>query len=179
MRVQEIVSTIVKPGRTEKWLRIALAAVVMSAIAFVGFGAAARAGGMTQLSGIGVWAEEGECTALDPADYDLAIKFVEGDLIGCVYITVLTDESSPSGTYRETGTEFYDIVGGTFGTGTFSTTYRFEAKFDDSGAEIFGRCQHPLVAGTGTGDFEGVSGRIDMKDDVETGEFLYRGHLGW
>jgi hypothetical protein len=179
MRIQESVYSIVKPGRAEKWLRVVIAAVVMSAIAFVGFGATARAGGMTQISGIGVWAGEGECTALDPADYDFAVRYTEGDLIGCLYITVLTAESSPSGTYRETGTEFYDIVGGTFGTGTFSTTYRFTGKYDDSGAEIFGRCQHPLVAGSGTGDFEGATGRIDMKDDVETGEFLYRGHLGW
>jgi hypothetical protein len=110
---------------------------------------------------------------------DYAYKFSEGDLIGCIYVTIETAETSPSGTYRETGTEFYDIVGGTFGTGTFSTTYLFTGKFDDSGAEIFGRCQHPIVAGTGTGDFEGVTGRIDMKDDIETGIFLYRGHLRW
>jgi hypothetical protein len=136
----------------------------------------ALAGGAMQISGIGDWPAEGECTAV-AADY--AIKLTEGDLVGCVYVTIETAESSPSGTYRETGTEFYDIVGGTFGTGTFSTNYRFTGKFDDSGVEIFGRCQHPIAAGTGTGDFKGVTGRIDFKDDIATGRFPYRGHLRW
>ena len=64
--------------------------------------------------------------------------------------------------------------------GTFRTTYRFEAKYEDVAnlaGEIFGRCQHPIVEGSGTGIFEGVSGRLDFKDEVESGTFLYRGHL--
>ena len=69
--------------------------------------------------------------------------------------------SSPSGTYRETGTELF--VGSTSeGAGTFETTYRFEAKYEDPtdpATEIFGRCQHPIVKGSGTGIFEGVTGR--------------------
>ena len=102
-----------------------------------------------------------------------------GDLEGCLYTFVETAESSPSGTYRETGTE--PFVGSYLGgAGTFETTYRFEAKYEDVAnlaGEIFGRCQHPIVEGSGTGIFEGVSGRLDFKDDVETGNFLYRGHL--
>ena len=61
--------------------------------------------------------------------------------------------------------------------------FRFEGKFEGCdngafvGAEIFGRCQHPIVDGSGEGVFEGVSGRLDFKDDVELVNFPYRGHL--
>ena len=104
-----------------------------------------------------------------------------GDLEGCLYTFVETAESSPSGTYRETGTELF--VGSTSeGAGKFETTYRFEAKYEDvndPATEIFGRCQHPIVEGSGTGIFEGVTGRLDLKDDIEAGNFPYRGHLRW
>ncbi len=53
----------------------------------------------------------------------------------------------------------------------------FTAKFTETGDQVFGRCQHPLVDGSGTGDFEGISGRLDFKDDVEAGTVDYRGHL--
>ena len=43
--------------------------------------------------------------------------------------------------------------------------------------QIFGRCQHPIVSGSGTGVFEGVEGRLDFNDDVSTGIFYYKGHL--
>ena len=42
------------------------------------------------------------------------------------------------------------------------------------GSEIFGRCQHPFVSGTE--DFEGITGRIDMKDDLVTSQLIVRGH---
>ena len=64
--------------------------------------------------------------------------------------------------------------------GTFATTYKFEAKYRDCpnlAGEIVGRCQHPITAGSGTGVFEGATGRLDMKDDVEAGIFEYRGHF--
>jgi hypothetical protein len=101
-------------------------------------------------------------------------------LEGCLYTFVGPHKSSPSGTYRETGTETF--VGSYLdkGSGTFETTYRFEAKYEDVDnlvGEQFGRCQHSIVEGSGTGIFEGVTGRIDFKDDVEAGNFPYRGHL--
>jgi len=40
-------------------------------------------------------------------------------------------------------------------------------------AAIHGRCQHPIIAGTG--DFAGASGVITFKDDVTNGTSLYRG----
>ncbi len=134
----------------------------------------ALAGGATQISGVGFYAEDDTCD--DPggegADYALVMT---GDLEGCLYTFVETAISSPSGTYRETGTELFVASDG---SSTFETTYRFEAKYGLAG-EIFGRCQHPIVAGSGTGIFEGVTGRLDFKDDIEAGNFPYRGHLRW
>jgi hypothetical protein len=137
----------------------------------------ALAEGATQISGVAVLDEADECDSGSVgADYAL---IMDGDLEGCLYTFVdhETAQSSPSGTYRETGTETFVASDG---SGTFETTYRFEAKYEDVAnlsGEIFGRCQHPIVEGSGTGDYEGVSGRLDFKDDVETGTFLYRGHL--
>ena len=139
----------------------------------------AFAGGATQISGDARFAEEGECVlegAGAGADYALVMT---GYLEGCLYTFVdhETVESSPSGTYRETGTETFVASDG---VSTFKTTYRFEAKYEDvtdPATEIFGRCQHPIVEGSGTGIFEGVSGQLFFKDEVESGTFLYRGHL--
>ncbi len=134
-----------------------------------------RAGGATQISGLGSYDARCDPTSVDPrASYAILMT---GDLEGCLYTFVETAESSPSGTYRETGTELF--VGSTSeGAGTFETTYRFEAKYGLAG-EIFGRCQHPIVVGSGTGIFEGVTGILFFKDDIEAGNFPYRGHLRW
>jgi hypothetical protein len=139
----------------------------------------ALAQGATQISGVAVLDEADVCDSGSVgADYAL-IMDGDGDLEGCLYTFVETGDCSPSGTYRETGTETF--VGSYLGEpGTFETTYKFEAKYEDCPnliGEIFGRCQHPIVEGRGTGVFEGVRGRLDFKDEVETGEFLYRGHL--
>ena len=137
--------------------------------------------GAIQISGVGFYATAGEC------DYEsqgaaYAIK-ITGDLQGCLYAFIDDFECSPSGTYREEGREFF--VGTYNGqTGTFWTTYKFEAKYEGCsesgaplGAEIFGRCQHPIVESSGTGVFNGVSGQINFKDDIEAGNFPYRGQL--
>ena len=129
------------------------------------------AGGATQISGLGSYDASCDPTSVG-ASYAILL---DGDLKGCLYTFVETAESSPSGTYRETGTELF--VGSTSeGAGTFETTYRFEAKYDLA-TEIFGRCQHPIVEGSGTGVFKGVSGILLFKDDIEAGNFPYRGHL--
>ena len=135
--------------------------------------------GATQISGVGFYATSGEC------DYEsqgavYAIRMT-GDLEGCLYAFIDDFDCSPSGTYREEGREFF--VGTYNGQpGTFWTTYKFEARYEDCdggplGAEIFGRCQHPIVAGSGTGAFAGVTGQINFKDDIEAGNFPYRGQL--
>ena len=139
---------------------------------------AAFAGGATQISGVALFEEPGECVDPEGMGDNYALD-MDGALEGCLYTFVETADCSPSGTYRETGTELF--VGEYNGeVGTFRTTYKFEAKYEDCPnlvGEIFGRCQHPIVEGSGTGVFEGVTGRLDFKDEVESGTFLYRGHL--
>ena len=137
--------------------------------------------GATQISGVGFYAEQDECNAVSQgATY--AVRMT-GNLEGCLYVFVDDFDCSPSGTYRETGREYFV---GTYngGTGTFWTAYKFSSKFEGCaedgsylGSEIFGRCQHPIVVGSGTGVFKGVTGRMDFKDDIEAGNFPYRGHL--
>ncbi len=140
-----------------------------------------KASGAIQISGVGFYAEASECnSASQGATY--AVRMT-GDIEGCLYVFVDEYDCSPSGTYREKGREYF--VGTYKGeTGTFWTAYKFEAKYegcaDDGaalGAEIFGRCQHPIVEGSGDGVFTGVTGRMDFKDDIEAGNFPYRGHL--
>ena len=136
----------------------------------------ALAGGATQISGVASYADPGECVDPEGAGATYVPLDMTGDLDGCLYTFVDTTDtdSSPSGTYRETGTEIFVASNG---AGTFETTYRFEGKYDLAGVEIFGRCQHPIVEGSGTGIFQGVSGILLFKDDIEAGNFPYRGHL--
>jgi hypothetical protein len=143
----------------------------------------ALAGGATQISGDAYFDDPpGRECALPPPEgvaSDYPPLVMTGDLNGCLYTDILTTESSPSGTYRETGTELF-VSSDPEEPGTFRTTYRFEAKYEDVdnlAGEIFGRCQHPIVEGSGKGVFEGVSGILLFKDEVESGTFLYRGHL--
>jgi hypothetical protein len=140
----------------------------------------ALAGGATQISGVAHFDDPavGECAPPPEERFsDYPPLVMTGGLDGCLYTDILTTESSPSGTYRETGEELFVASDGS----RFETTYRFEAKYEDVGppptGEIFGRCQHPIVEGSGTGIFLGVSGQLFFKDDVVTGEYFYRGHL--
>jgi hypothetical protein len=106
-----------------------------------------------------------------------------GSLEGCWYTKILTPipfETTPSGVYLESGEEKFvgSLNGGP--RGTFTTTYKFEAKLDTvTGLEIKGRCQHKIVAGSGTGGFAGASGRVDFKDIIDgaTVTYEYRGHI--
>lgn len=133
-----------------------------------------------RISGIGFFADAGECTDAEGLGSAFALRLT-GDLQGCHYVFVEAADCSPAGTYRETGNEiFVGTYNGVFGT--FRTDYQFSAKFEDCPnlvGEIFGRCEHPIIVSSGTGGFEGVTGRLDFKDDVEAGNFPYRGHLRW
>lgn len=168
-----------------------IALTALAVVAFIGVALTvtspvhAGGGGATQISGTGSL-EPGDCTSPPegPADAIAILALnMSGDLDGCLYSYVLSYESSPSGTYRERGIDIF--VGEYKGeAGTFETTYLFTAKFEDVAnldGEIFGRCQHPIVAGSGTGVFEGVTGRVDIKDVIEgdTITLHYRGHLRW
>ena len=104
-----------------------------------------------------------------------------GDLKGCLYTNVEQMNRNPAeedGVYIERGQEVFvgSLNGGP--TGTFTTTYRFQGKYAD-GVELFGRCQHPIVDGSGTEGFEGATGRLDFKDIIigDTVTYVYRGHI--
>ncbi|HUH33915.1 MAG TPA: hypothetical protein VLZ28_08165 [Daejeonella sp.] len=139
------------------------------------------ASGATQLSGLGYYAVQSECD-ITGQGANFAIRMT-GDLEGCWYGFIDEFDCSPSGTYRESGREYF--VGTYKGrAGTFRTTYNFTGKYEGCaangaavGAEIFGRCQHPIVEGSGTGVFEDVKGRLDFKDDIQAANFPYRGHF--
>lgn len=134
--------------------------------------------GATQFSGVGFFAEPGDCNDLEGQGSDYAL-LMTGDLEGCHYVFVETARCTAGGAYRETGTETF--VGRYNGApGIFRTTYLFTATYRDCAnlaGEIAGRCQHPITAGSGEGVFEGATGRFDMKDDVDAGDFPYRGHF--
>ena len=140
----------------------------------------------TQISGIGVFDTAGTICPGPPAGYDDFVSYppivLTGDLVGCWYTKVesVTDHGAPSGIYLESGREVF--VGSFDGgpTGLFTTIYRFESKWQpdvSSGVEVVGRCQHPIVTGSGFEGFDGVTGRLDFKDVVADGSYVYRGHL--
>jgi len=136
----------------------------------------------TAISGVGVFDAAGACDA-PPAgyeDFDDFTMVITGDLEGCWYTRVGAGRTTPSGVYLESGEEVFVGTLSDGRTGTFATTYKFESKWDPdvfTGSEVHGRCQHPIVAGSGTGDFEDAAGRLDFKDEVTTGEYFYRGHI--
>jgi hypothetical protein len=142
---------------------------------------APAAAATNQIEGFGVLAPAGVCDEPPDGFEDFTIVMT-GSLVGCWYTDIVTtkENGSPSGIYQERGAEIFvgSLDGGP--VGTFATTYFFNSKWDlSTGSEIHGRCLHPVVAGSGTGGFLGVSGRVDFKDEVATGRYLYRGHLSF
>ena len=135
-----------------------------------------------QISGVGVNTTFNDCPP--PAgyeDYTTAPPLrMTGSLDGCWFTRsdpLSIKYNTRTGVYQERGMEIFvgRLNGGT--NGTFTTTYHFEAKFNPvTGAEIRGRCQHPIGA-TSTGGLSSATGRVDFKDDIATGDFPYRGHI--
>jgi len=132
----------------------------------------------TQISGVGIPGGVGDngCSGdgYDDADYTIAMS---GDLDGCIYGYVLSEKALDNGIYQTRDQEFF--VGTWDGNeGTWEMREHFTSKWDPTtGDQKYGRCQHPIVDGSGTGDFEGITGRLDFKDDVDLGVAYYRGHL--
>jgi hypothetical protein len=144
------------------------------------------AGASNQISGVGVFDTSGSTCSGPPSGYADFVSYppivLSGSLEGCWYTKIETvkDNGPPSGIYLESGREVFvgSFNGGSIGT--FTTTYKFESKWDpdvSTGSEIRGRCQHPLVTGSGTGGFAGATGRLDFKDVVADGSYIYRGHI--
>jgi hypothetical protein len=137
----------------------------------------------TRLSG-GAYYDAVQCPG-PPAGYEEFTTYpglvMTGSLEGCLYTNVVASKETPSGVYLERGEEVFvgSLDGGP--VGTFATTYRFESKWApdvSSGVELHGRCQHPIVEGSGTGGFEGATGRLDIKDIIgDPVTYAYRGHI--
>lgn len=170
---------------TKRVSRSLVAGAVLSATIVLGYGASAEAGGVTQVSGVGTLASDSNGTdpGIDPiapcdgpqaatADYGLVLT---GDFEGCVYGVIETASyNERNGIYNEWADETFVNADK---TGSFMMREHFTARFDpDTGDQIFGRCQHPIVGDSGTGVYDGISGRLDFKDDVDAGVADYRGH---
>jgi len=132
-----------------------------------------------QLSGDAYYDTAGDVCGPPPPGYADFTSYpplvLRGSLVGCWYTKVETARQMPSGVYLETGEEVFvgTLNGGP--AGRFATTYRFEARLDSTGAAIRGRCQHPIVAGSGTGGFTGATGLVLFRDVVP--QYFYRGHI--
>ena len=163
--------------------RLALLGMLTGGSLGAGLVTPANAAGTTQVSGSGTYDTAGTECGPPPAGFDdYPGLILTGDLEGCLYTDVVTtkDLGAPSGIYIEAGRELVvaSLNGGP--VGTFTTTYRFESRWDpdvSTGVETKGRCQHPIAVGSGTGGFAGATGRLDFKDEVTTGVYYYRGHL--
>lgn len=162
-----------------------LSMVLMIAIGMlitVAVPASAGGNGVTQVAGAtdAVACDDGPGAWAEP-DYAFHIS---GNLIGCVYGLVTDGRCHPSGMYQEVADEIF--VSDADPEDTFEMTEFFWAKFvfdvtcdfDTITAQVFGGCKHPIKAGSGEGAYEGVTGRLDFKDDVDAGIANYTGHLG-
>ncbi|GHF64606.1 hypothetical protein HNQ07_004677 [Deinococcus metalli] len=133
-----------------------------------------------QISGTGAFVAIGSTCPLFPGFEDYPPLLLSGSLQGCWYTDIDSIKTTPSGVYLETGREVFvgTLNGGP--SGTFTTGYRFEGKFAPDGTELHGRCEHPIVAGSGTGGFAVATGRVDFKDivtDPANIYYVYRGHI--
>ena len=109
--------------------RISLAMLTAAAAALVLLVAPVAAGGNTQFSAIGTF-DPGGLQCHGPSAYPYPPVVMSGDIVGCWYTDSYTiEQSTPSGTYVETGKEtFVGCLADETTCGTFSTTYRFEGK---------------------------------------------------
>ena len=127
------------------------------------------------------------CAAVDPQTgiAPQLSNVMAGNLIGCWYTDTFNETAStPSGVIHASGAEHFVgclDAGGASACGTgdpsgsLALTYRFEGKFDAADNEIWGRCQHKIVSGTG--GFAGATGRIHFTDNVTNQTSNYRGHI--
>jgi hypothetical protein len=149
------------------------ALVVVAALAAVALASGAQAGTM-QIGGA------------QSAEQPDGSKLMSGSLIGVWWTTSFYVKGvEASGGVQGGGTEMFvgcldananGACNAGDPTGTIDLSFTFTAKYDPSfTTELHGRCHHPVVGGTG--DFAGVTGVLDFKDDPVTGCADYRGHL--
>jgi hypothetical protein len=143
---------------------------------------AASGGGAITVRGDQLIAGSQNCPNAQPDTYRMA-----GDLVGCWYTVtfdVVQANDNPGGHFKASGTEHFVGCLNTNGnatcdagepSGSFDTTFTFTAKFAPTGDEIHGRCQHPIMGGSG--GFAGAGGVISFKDIPSEGRFPYHGNI--
>ena len=146
--------------KARRWASRALAATMLLALALP----ATVAAGSGALVVRGIQLEYGSCGE-NSDGYEMT-----GDLVGCWWITDFQPQTPDDRhNLRATGTElFVGWIGSRYGS--FETTFQYTAKMDGpwgTSAEIHGRCHHPIKAGSGTGDFVGITGELSFKDVVD------------
>ncbi len=127
-------------------------------------------------------------TAVGPVNYILAMPEGSGSLVGCIYGVVEEATFNAGGQFLRRASEtfvgcFEDRCGSFQLDATITSRWVNGEPF--VGDQVNGRCQHKIVRGSGTGDFEGVNGRLDFKDILERDadgnllaiSFDYKGHL--
>lgn len=174
-----------KQGMRKGGLVVALVAMIVGVLAGpAGAGPEAR---NSQVRGVATFVATETCFGLD-----LAPPQDGWGLDGCLSVLEISDDRmSPGGVYQEYGSERFDgsMVHSEGGVpdestrvwGTFDTEYLITSKWAGApfaSEQFHGRCQHPITSGTGA--FEGATGRIDFKDNIVGGvaeDFSYKGHI--
>ena len=157
----------IRAGAARRWAARSLLGATLLSLMLPGVVGAAGTGALVVR---GIQLEYGSCGA-NSDGYEMT-----GDLVGCWYITDFQPQSAESNhNLRATGAElFVGWIGSRYGS--FETDFQYTAKFDGPWTdfiEIHGRCHHPIKAGTGTGDFVGISGELSFKDVVDVNPPYY------
>jgi hypothetical protein len=159
-------------------------AVLICASAALAHGSTVQVSGIQRPMDTTAGAPGDPCAPVDPQTGQAPIvsNAMTGSLVGCWYLDTFAS-TTPEPDLRGTGTEHFvgclDIEGKGNCTpadpaGTLTLTARFEFEFN-AGREVSGRCQHQIVSGTG--GFQGATGRIDFTDNVVNGTSTYLGHI--
>jgi hypothetical protein len=177
-------------SKTKRKVKALIAGIAAFFMLSAGLAIPVAAQGVAQVEGTAVPYPAAPATcnpgASGPVDYILAMPAGSGDLVGCLYGSVQSGAISPAGTVSQWTVEtFIGCLDNR--CGSFQLQAHITSKFEEAPpvGQLFGRCQHKIVAGSGTGDFEGLTGRLDFKDiisrnadgDVVGVVFDYRGHL--
>ncbi len=175
--MQDSTGAVPKRDRSRKSLRVMVVVALVSATALLGIASPAGAGDSEReikVSGVGYPGGPGDngCNEMG-ADYTI---FMTGDIEGCVYGIILSEQyEEESGEYQSRDHEtFIGTLDGL--SGSWEMDEAFWAVFDtETGDQLSGRCEHPIIEGSGTGDFATADGELRFVDNVENHTAVYFG----
>ncbi len=175
--MQDSTGAVRKWDRSRKSLRVMAVVALLSTTALFGIASPAGAGDSEreiEVSGVGIpgGPEDYGCDEL-PAHY---VILMTGDIEGCIYGITLSDQyEEESGEYQSRDHEtFIGTLDGLSGSWEMDEAYW--AVFDtETGDQLSGRCEHPIIEGSGTGDFATADGELRFVDNVENHTAVYFG----